>query len=59
MLPNLNFNPKFQTQISDSHFKLKLEFQKLKYSLSSWVIRYYGKLNPRVKGMKPYCHITA
>ena len=51
-LSNLNFKPKFQTQILKSKFKLKLELQKLKSSPSSWVIRDSEKLTPRVKGIK-------
>ena len=47
-LPNLIFKLKFQNKISNSNFKLKLEFLKLKYFLSSRVIRDYGKLNQRV-----------
>ena len=42
-LPNLNFKLKFQTQTWIS---------KLKYSLSSRVIRDSGKMTPRVKVMK-------
>ena len=38
-LPNLNSKLKFQTQISNSNYKLKLELQKLKSSLSSRVPR--------------------
>ena len=49
-LPNLNLKLKFQTQTWIS---------KPKYSPSSWVIRYSGKLTPRVKLMKPYCHVAA
>ena len=47
-LPNLKFKYKFQTQIATSN----LNFKKLKYSPSSRVNRDYGKLTPRVKGMK-------
>ena len=53
MLPNLKFKLKFQSQISDSN----LNFKKLKTSPSSCVFRDSGKLNPMVKGMKPYCYV--
>ena len=49
-LPNLNFKLKFQTQTWIS---------KLKSFPSSRVIRDSGKLAPRLKGMKPYCHVAA
>ena len=49
-LPNLNLKLKFQTQTWIS---------KLKSSPSSRVVRDSGKFTPMVKGMKPYCHVSA
>ena len=57
-LPYFIFKLKFQTQISNSNFKLKLGFQKLKSSPSSQVIQDSGTLTPRVKLMKLYFHIA-